>query len=408
MLFKDGLFTSEAVSAGHPDKLCDLISDTVLDAFLARDPHSRVACEAFAADNKIIVAGEVRTARESDFEQVRAQVPDLIRSTLRRLGYGSSALDIDPASCEIEVRLNRQSPQIAAGVDQESGVLGAGDQGHVFGYATNETSALTPLAWTLATDLIAVGDAYRKRHPGLLRPDAKSQVTVRYERGVAVSIDTVVLSWQHEPAADVEHVRDILERYVINPVLGTTSLPGRPKLLINSAGPWTIGGPKGDTGLTGRKIIVDTYGGACPHGGGAFSGKDPSKVDRSGAYAARWVAKHVVAAGLAEHCTVQIAYAIGRAAPVSVSVDLHGTGVVSEQLLAKAIEQVFDLTPAGIIAALDLLRPIYVSTSSLGHFGKWRDENHRWESLARVRELQRAVAAAIHEIPVDLGSGLEV
>ena len=386
MSIRNGLFTSEAVSSGHPDKLCDRISDAILDAFLERDRNARVACEVLAANDKIIVAGEFRTALPEHFAEVRHETPAIVRRVLANIGYGTAEHDIDPKSCEIEVRFNHQSPEIASGVDGGE-ALGAGDQGLMFGYATDETKALMPLAWSLATDLVAAGTAIREAGGSGLKPDAKSQVTVRYENGEPVGIQTVVLSWQHDPRLSLASVRELLLDRVIDAVVPKARTADF-RALVNPAGAWTTGGPKGDTGLTGRKIIVDTYGGACPHGGGAFSGKDPSKVDRSGAYAARWVAKTVVASGLASRCTVQVAYAIGVARPVSIHVDVHGTGFVSEAAIERAVSEIFDLSPAGIIRDLDLLRPIYTATSSLGHFGRWRDPSqYRWESTERASEL---------------------
>jgi S-adenosylmethionine synthetase len=393
-LIRKGLFTSEAVSSGHPDKLCDLISDTILDEFLKLDPNARVACETFAVDGKIIVAGEFSTDPTSHFDEVRERTEAIVRQTLRAVGYGAADLDIDPNSCEIEVRFNHQSPQIAAGVNQGK-ELGAGDQGLMFGYATDETAELMPLAWSLATDLIARGTEFLRLGSSPLRPDAKSQVTVRYEDGKPVGVQTAVLSWQHQPDSCLDDIRSLLTREVLDCVIPSSSRTNNFRSFINPAGIWTLGGPKGDTGLTGRKIIVDTYGGACAHGGGAFSGKDPSKVDRSGAYAARWVAKSVVAAGLARECTVQIAYAIGVVEPVSVSVYTHGTETISAEAIEQAILDVFDLTPNGIITSLDLLRPIYAETASLGHFGRWRDpKTYLWESTDRAGDL-RAVAMKI-------------
>ena len=391
MPFRDGLFTSEAVSGGHPDKLCDRISDAILDAFLQRDPRARVACECFAADGKILVAGEFRTADARHFQQVRDEADAIVRRTLRDIGYGTGEYDIDPAACEVEIRFNRQSPQIAGGVDRDDDVLGAGDQGMMFGYATDETDALTPLSWTLATALLVEGWARRGEADFPLRPDAKSQVTVRYEQGRPAGVEAVVLSWQHRPDRRVDDLRAWLEREVLDRAIPPTLRTRNFRAFLNPAGAWTLGGPKGDTGLTGRKIIVDTYGGACPHGGGAFSGKDPSKVDRSGAYAARCVAKHIVAAGLARRCTVQLSYAIGRAEPVSIGIDLHGTGRAPEEAVVDAVAKVFDLTPAGIIRELDLLRPIYEPTATFGHFGPWRDPAaHRWEATPRIADLKTA------------------
>jgi len=392
MSFRNSLFTSESVSAGHPDKVCDQISDAILDEFLQRDPRARVACETFALDGKVIVAGEFRTKDPEHFHAVRDAAVGIVRRTLLDIGYRSDNLGINPNICHVEIDFNHQSAQIAAGVDQGE-TLGAGDQGMMFGYATDETEALMPLAWSLATDLIAEGSRLRASGDSPLKPDAKSQVTVRYQDGSPIGVQAVVLSWQHRPDESIEDVRAYLLREVIDRIVPAEQRTDDFRIFINPAGAWTIGGPKGDTGLTGRKIIVDTYGGACPHGGGAFSGKDPSKVDRSAAYAARWVAKTVVAAGLAKRCTVQIAYAIGVPEPVSVSVDLHATASVNEAQVTEAIGKVFDLSPAGIIRDLDLLRPIYRGTAALGHFGRWRDPAiHKWEALDRVDALRSAVA----------------
>ena len=383
----EGLFTSEAVSAGHPDKLCDQISDAVLDAFLRLDPNARVACETFAANDKIIVAGEFRTSQPEDFAAVEAETPDLVRSVLRRVGYGQAATDVDPANCEIEVRFNRQSPEIEAGVDGRD-ETGAGDQGLMFGHAVAETEHLMPLAWSLATDLVARAGALVAEGGGPLRPDGKAQVTVRYREGKPLGVETVVLSWQHQASSELDTVRALLQTLVIDQVIPLQLRTPQFKAFINPAGPFTVGGPKGDTGLTGRKIIVDTYGGACPHGGGAFSGKDPTKVDRSGAYVARHIAKNIVAARLADRCTVQMAYAIGVAEPVSVNVETYGTGAVPDAALADAVRAEWDLTPAGIIRDLDLLRPIYADTAALGHFGRWRSPAvHRWERLDKAPAL---------------------
>ena len=383
----NGLFTSESVSAGHPDKICDRISDAILDAFLERDINSRVACETFAANDKIIVAGEFRATRVEDFKEVEAAAPDIVRNALRQIGYGSAQYDIDPARCEIEVRFNHQSPEIQAGVDGGA-TTGAGDQGLMFGHAVNETESLMPLAWSLATDLVERASSLIIPGSGVLKPDGKAQVTVRYIDGIPVGIDTVVLSWQHGLDIPVNDVREYLSSQVLDQVIPQDQRTEDFKVFLNPAGPFTVGGPKGDTGLTGRKIIVDTYGGACPHGGGAFSGKDPTKVDRSAAYAARHVAKNIVGAGLAKRCTVQLAYAIGVAEPVSVSVETHGTGVVSDADLSAAVQTIWDLTPDGIMRELDLLRPIYTSTSALGHFGRWKSpELYQWERLDRAELL---------------------
>jgi S-adenosylmethionine synthetase len=390
---REGLFTSEAVSSGHPDKLCDRISDAVLDAFLERDPNARVACETFAAHGKIIVAGEFRTANPEHFTAVREECGDIVRETIRSVGFGTAEHDIDPDTCELEIRFNRQSEEIWAGVDRPHS-LGAGDQGMMFGYATDESDAFMPLAWSVATDLIARGLELRTAGDSPLKPDAKSQVTVRYAEGRPIGIEAVVISWQHHPDVSLSEARTFLAEHVLDAVVPATARTNGFRSFINPAGAWTVGGPRGDTGLTGRKIIVDTYGGACPHGGGAFSGKDPSKVDRSGAYAARWIAKNIVAAGMARVCTVQLAYAIGVAEPVSVSVDSQGTAILPERSIEDAVLEVFNLTPGGIIRDLDLLRPIYTQTSTLGHFGRWRDPDiYRWERIDRADVLGAAARA---------------
>jgi S-adenosylmethionine synthetase len=386
----NGLFTSESVSAGHPDKLCDRISDAVLDAFLERDRNARVACETFAANNKIIVAGEFRTERVEDFDDVQSAAPSIVRNALRQIGYGTSEYDIDPDACEIEVRFNHQSPEIRAGVDGGE-ATGAGDQGLMFGHAVDETEALMPLAWSLATDLIDRASSLIVPGNGILKPDGKAQVTVRYVDGVPAGIDTVVLSWQHAQGIAIEDVRDYLGAEVLDHVVPQAMRADGFKAFLNPAGPFTVGGPKGDTGLTGRKIIVDTYGGACPHGGGAFSGKDATKVDRSAAYAARHVAKNIVAAGLARRCTVQLAYAIGVAEPVSVNVDTHGTGIVLDERIAKVVQEIWDLTPDGIIRDFNLLRPIYGGTAALGHFGRFRSPSrYLWEAIGAAVTLRQA------------------
>ena len=392
MSIQEGLFTSESVSAGHPDKLCDRISDAVLDEFLTLDANARVACETFAHDDTIVVAGEFRTRRQEDFDAIRDRAPGLVRRTLADVGYGSSQQDIDPSNCEVDARFNRQSPELAACVDGAES-LGAGDQGLMFGYATDETESLTPLAWTLATNLIQRGTVLRAAGGSVLRPDAKSQVTVRYEKGEPARIQTVVLSWQHDPKANVEEIRRFLEREIVDTVIPRDARTTDFRILCNPAGAWTIGGPKGDTGLTGRKIVVDTYGSSCPHGGGTFSGKDASKVDRCGAYAARWVAKNVVAAGLAGRCTIQLAYAIGVPEPVSINVETYA-GDPNAAAIAVAVNDVFDLRPEGIIRDLELLRPIYTATSSLGHFGPWRDPRiYRWERTDRAEALRASFRA---------------
>ena len=383
------LFTSESVSEGHPDKLADRISDTVLDAFLECDPTARVACEAFLADDLVVLAGEFRTNPPGLCDLIQEAAPNLVRHVLRDTGYDNTFPGIDPDSCEIVVRFNQQSPDISQGVDRSES-LGAGDQGMVFGYACDETPKLMPLAQMLAHRLVEQQAKLRGNgNLPWLRPDAKSQVTVRYRGDQPVSVETVVFSTQHAEGTDMEVLRTQVLEQVILPIIPEDLQQGM-QTLINPTGRFVIGGPKGDTGLTGRKIIVDTYGGACPHGGGAFSGKDPSKVDRSAAYAARYVAKNIVAAGLAKRCTVQIAYAIGKAEPVCLFVNTHQTGRVRDNLLEQAVLQVFDLTPAGIIEALDLCRPIYARTAAYGHFGK---DGLPWERTDRVEALQQAVIA---------------
>jgi len=385
-MISNGLFTSEAVSAGHPDKLCDRISDAILDAFLALDPNARVACECFATEGKMLVAGEFK-ARDNISTEITADAERIVRETIRDVGYGSQDTDIDPDRCEVEIRFNSQSTEIGKGVDGGS-QLGAGDQGIMFGYAVDETEELMPLAWSLANDLIACGTSLRNSGETFLRPDAKSQVTLRYENYQVVGVQAVVLSWQHDRAATLNEVRSYLCDEIIEKVIPPEKRTSDFKIHLNPSGTFTTGGPKGDTGLTGRKIIVDTYGGAAPHGGGAFSGKDPSKVDRSGAYAARWIAKNVVAAGLARRATVQLGYAIGVAEPVSVNIDTSGTGNVPDHEISIAVERLWNLTPAGIICDLDLLRPIYRDTAALGHFGRWRSpEIYLWERLDMKNKL---------------------
>ena len=374
---KNFLFTSESVSEGHPDKVSDLISDAVLDAILSQDPAARVAAETLTNTNLVVLAGEITTNAKVDYEEIA-------RKTLKSIGYDNSDYGIDYKSCEVLVKYDTQSPDIAQGVN---GAMdnpldqGAGDQGLMFGYACDETDELMPLPIHLAHRLVERQAMLRKDgRLEWLRPDAKSQVTVEYKNNKPERIDTVVLSTQHSPDVSLEDLREAVIEEIIKPVLPQDLIKGDIKFLINPTGRFVIGGPQGDCGLTGRKIIVDTYGGAAPHGGGAFSGKDPSKVDRSAAYAARYVAKNIVAAGLAEKCLVQISYAIGVAQPTSVMVDTYGTGKVSEDILSKLVFEHFDLRPIGIVNALDLLRPIYKRTAAYGHFG--RDEpDFTWEAL---------------------------
>ncbi|MCB0253950.1 MAG: methionine adenosyltransferase [Anaerolineae bacterium] len=394
------LFTSESVSDGHPDKLADRISDAVLDRCLALDPNAKVASETLLADDLVVVAGEFRLAPEGAFEEMKAGLDGLVRGILRDTGYHAGFPGIDPETCEVLLRVHGQSPQLTQGVERADGVLGAGDQGLMFGYACDETTELMPLPIQLAHRLM-------RRHRALrdsgelpwLRPDAKSQVTVCYQDGRPVAVDTVVISTQLQgDLSDAEVERLVIER-LIEPVLPERLRSEPIRYLVNPAGRFEIGGPHGDTGLTGRKIVVDTYGGSCPHGGGAFSGKDPTKVDRSAAYAARWAAKHLVTARLASRATVQLAYAIGRPDPVSIRVDGHGTAVVEEARLEQAVREVFDLTPAGIIRDLELRRPIYARTAAFGHFGRETESGFTWERTDRVGALCRVLG--VSKPPVD-------
>jgi S-adenosylmethionine synthetase len=389
-------FTSESVTEGHPDKICDQISDAILDDLLSQDSASRVAVETLVTTGLVHVAGEVTT-------EGYAEIPDIVRAKLLEIGYNSSDIGFDGNSCGVSVSIGKQSADIAMGVDssteartltqtEEYDKQGAGDQGLMFGFACNETPQLMPLpikiAHTLAEKLAAV------RHENkisFLRPDGKTQVTVGYENGKPVSVQTVVLSTQHNPGVSHAEISAAVSELVISPVLESFGFDiANSDVLINPTGQFVIGGPQGDAGLTGRKIIVDTYGGYARHGGGAFSGKDPSKVDRSAAYAMRWVAKNVVAAGLADKVEVQVAYAIGKARPVGLYVETFGTNTVDELKIQKAIEEVFDLRPKAIIDQLQLLRPIYSKTSTYGHFGRELDE-FTWEATNRVSELRSAV-----------------
>jgi S-adenosylmethionine synthetase len=359
-VFDRHLFTSESVTEGHPDKVADAISDAVLDAILADDPAARVACETLVTTGLACVAGEITTS-------TYVHVPDVVRSTIERIGYNDPAYGFDSATCAVISTIDRQSPDIAMGVD----VGGAGDQGMMFGYATDETDELMPMPILLAHRLAE--ELARQRKNGdieWLRPDGKVQVTVVYEDKQPVAVDTVVVSAQHAAKVSSRTIRNTLIERVIDPLVPAELRQKKMKYHVNPTGRFVIGGPQGDAGLTGRKIIVDTYGGMGRHGGGAFSGKDPSKVDRSACYAARWVAKNIVAAKLARRCEVQLAYAIGVAEPVSVMVDTFGTSVVPEANIMQAVREVFDLTPKGIIAALDLRKPIYSATSAYGHFGR--------------------------------------
>lgn len=375
------LFTSESVSEGHPDKVADQISDAVLDAFLTLDPGARVACETFLADQWVIVAGEFKTADADLFKAVESQTETLVRETLARIGYTDAETGIDPARCQVKVAFNHQAREIGQGVDRADGEIGAGDQGLMFGYACNETPEHMPLPISLAHALMR-RQAKVRRDGTLpwLRPDAKSQVTVRYRGIEPVAVEKVVLSTQHDEAIDAATLRAEVIRHILEPVIPEALREGPYEMLINPTGSFVVGGPKADTGLTGRKIIVDTYGGSCPHGGGAFSGKDPSKVDRSAAYRARQVARSIVAAGLADRCTVQLAYAIGTVEPVSFLVDTHGTGHLPDEVLEDRIREAMSLTPGGIIRDLGLARPIYAPTAACGHMGR-PDLDLPWEHL---------------------------
>jgi S-adenosylmethionine synthetase len=384
------LFTSESVTEGHPDKIADQISDAVLDAILAKDPDARVACETLVTTGLAVVAGEITT-------DTYVHIPEIVRGTIERIGYTDATYGFDHKTCAVMSTIDKQSPDIAQGVDTG----GAGDQGMMFGYASDETPELMPMPIQLAHRLTeALSERRKSGDLPWLRPDGKAQVTVVYEDGRPVEVDTVVISTQH--AEDMAHgnIKKAIIRDVIEATIPKELLPHKPKYHINPTGRFVVGGPQGDAGLTGRKIIVDTYGGMGRHGGGAFSGKDPSKVDRSACYAARWVAKNIVAAGLARRCEVQVAYAIGVAEPVSVMVDTFGTGKVSDEQLRRAVTEVFDLTPKGIIRDLELRKPIYERTAAYGHFGRSPEKNGNgkggrtfftWERTDRVNQLKKAI-----------------
>ncbi|MFZ8911528.1 MAG: methionine adenosyltransferase [Burkholderiaceae bacterium] len=382
----DYLFTSESVSEGHPDKVSDQISDAILDALLEQDPKSRVAAETLCNTGLVVLAGEITSQATVDYIQVA-------RQTLKEIGYDNTEFGIDYKGCAVLVAYDKQSPDIAQGVDkaQDDNLdQGAGDQGLMFGYACNETPSLMPAAIHIAHRMVERQSMLRRDgRLAWLRPDAKSQVTLRYVNGRPESIQTVVLSTQHSPDISLEQLREAVIEEVIKPVLPANLVKGDIKFLVNPTGRFVIGGPQGDCGLTGRKIIVDTYGGAAPLGGGAFSGKDPSKVDRSAAYAGRYVAKNIVAAGLAEKALVQVSYAIGVAEPTSISVSTQGTGKVADEKIVQAVRQVFDLRPKGIVKMLDLLRPIYRNTAAYGHFGR-EEPDFTWESTDKAEALKAA------------------
>ncbi|MBW8349257.1 methionine adenosyltransferase [Bacillus sp. IITD106] len=390
------LFTSESVTEGHPDKICDQISDSILDAILLNDPNARVACETSVTTGLVLVAGEITTTTYVD-------IPKIVRDTIKEVGYTRAKYGFDAETCAVITSIDEQSPDIAAGVNQalearegsmseeEIEAIGAGDQGLMFGYACNETKELMPLPISLAHKLSRRLSEVRKEEVlPYLRPDGKTQVTVEYdEHNNPVRIDTIVISTQHNPEITLEQIQSDIKEFVITPVVPAELIDEDTKYFINPTGRFVIGGPQGDAGLTGRKIIVDTYGGYARHGGGAFSGKDPTKVDRSAAYAARYVAKNIVASGLADRCEVQLAYAIGVAQPVSISVDTFGTGKVSEEVFVEAIRQNFDLRPAGIIRMLNLRRPIYKKTAAYGHFGR-TDLDLPWERTDKAEAIRKS------------------
>ncbi len=378
----DFLFTSESVSEGHPDKVCDQISDSILDAMLAEDPSSRVACETLVTTGLVIVAGEIRS-------KAKINISDIARKTITDIGYNSSEKFFDGNTCAVMVTLDRQSPDIAQGVDRQDPLtIGAGDQGIMFGYAVNETPEFMPLSISLSHRLLKdLSSARKSGKAEWLRPDAKSQVTVKYENGAISQIDTVVISTQHAADKEQKDINDWITEEVIYRAIPSDLRKKMPKIFVNPTGRFVVGGPMGDCGLTGRKIIVDTYGGHGAHGGGAFSGKDPSKVDRSAAYAARHIAKNLVASGVAQKCLVQLSYAIGVAEPTSLMVQTYGTGKVDDDKIVAAVKKLWDLRPGAIIRDLDLLKPRYQQTASYGHFGRSED-GFTWEKLDKVEALK--------------------
>lgn len=387
MALQDFLFTSESVGEGHPDKVADQLSDTILDEFLRNDPAARVACEALVKNDVVILAGEITSSHTVNYER-------LARSVVRDIGYDDPALGFDAQGCSVMTFISQQSRDISMGVNEHEGLhkeQGAGDQGLMFGFACDETPELMPLPIALSHQIMrSLARARRSESGSFLKPDAKSQVTVEYRNGKPHAIDTIVVSSQHAESASLKDVEEYIIEEIVKHVIPAQFLTAKTKYLINPTGRFVIGGPVGDCGLTGRKIIVDTYGGYSRHGGGAFSGKDPSKVDRSAAYAARYIAKNVVASGLASKCEVQVAYAIGVAKPVSVYINTFGTGKVSESKIGKAVENIFDLTPRGIIRSLDLLKPIYRATASYGHFGRepGADGSFSWEKTDKAEQLR--------------------
>lgn len=380
------LFTSESVSEGHPDKVADQVSDAILDALLEQDISSRVACETLVTTGMVLLSGEITSRGNIDY-------PEVARQTIREIGYDSSEMGFDANGCAMLMSLDKQSPDIAQGVNEGEGIdldQGAGDQGTMFGYACNETDVLMPFPITYAHRLVKKqADVRKSGKLPWLRPDAKSQVSVLYEDDEPAAVDTVILSTQHDADVSHDNVIEAVIEEIIKPVLPVDMLSAKTRYLVNPTGRFVIGGPVGDTGLTGRKIIVDTYGGIAHHGGGAFSGKDPSKVDRSAAYAARCVAKHIVAAGLADRCEIQVAYAIGVARPVSLMVNTFGTGAIPETRLESVIQEIFDLRPKAIIRELDLLRPIFRQTAAYGHFGR-EEPDFTWEITDKVEQLRDA------------------
>ncbi|MCP8617804.1 methionine adenosyltransferase [Salirhabdus salicampi] len=397
MAIKGRLFTSESVTEGHPDKICDQISDAILDEILRHDPNARVACETTVTTGLVLVSGEISTTTYVD-------IPAIVRKTIKNIGYTRAKYGFDAETCAVLTAIDEQSADIAQGVnqalesregsmtDEEIEAIGAGDQGLMFGYANNETEELMPLPISLSHKLAKrLTDVRKEGTLPYLRPDGKTQVTIEYdENGQPLRVDTIVISTQHHPEVSSDRIENDLKELVINKVVPPYLLDRKTKYFINPTGRFVIGGPQGDAGLTGRKIIVDTYGGYARHGGGAFSGKDPTKVDRSGAYAARYVAKNIVAAGLADSCEVQLAYAIGVAQPVSISIDTFGTGKVPEVKMEEGVRKIFDLRPAGIIKMLDLRRPIYQDTAAYGHFGR-TDVQFPWEKADKAEELKNAI-----------------